>query len=85
MRINNLKRDINFRVRKFNRRIYIFNEENAYEINDIGLEIYKNIGKIKTIDELFDIIDIDKTKETEEKIIEYVKYLKKENIIYEIH
>lgn len=82
MRIDNLKRNINFRVRKFNRKIYIFNEEDAYEINDIGLEIYKNIGKIKKIDELFDIIDIEQTKETEKNIIEYIKYLKQENIIY---
>lgn len=70
-----------FRVRKFNKRIYIFDREKAFEMNLAGLEIWKNVGKDILLSDVEEKLYSKKVNDTKIKLEEFIIFLLDHNII----
>ncbi|CAH0417528.1 hypothetical protein WFA24289_01870 [Periweissella fabaria] len=50
--LNKYRKNPQYKLRKFGGNSYLFNSDSAFEVNEVGVSVWKNIGKQKTIDEL---------------------------------
>lgn len=81
MKLDQFLKTPRFRVRKFNRKIYLFNGEKSYELNNTALEIYKSIGKACALENVLERIGLEVTDETVSHSKDFITFLLKNKII----
>lgn len=79
--LNLYERNPKFRVRKFNKRIYIFDRKKTFEMNLMALEIWKNVGKNILLSDLEEKLYGRKDNDIKIKLEEFIVFLLEHNIV----
>ncbi|MCO4491179.1 hypothetical protein Si114_01731 [Streptococcus infantarius subsp. infantarius] len=84
MKLNQYLKTPRFRVRKFNRKNYLFNGEKAYELNSTALEIYRSIGKGYALEDILERVGLEITEETVSYSKDFINFLLENKIIVRV-
>lgn len=77
MNFNEYMKNMEFRLRKFNNKNIMFSSNSCFEVNEIGREIWKNIGKDIEVESI--VNSISEEYSVDESIIkeDVLKYINK--------